>query len=89
MRHGPVVLIVSDGWDRGEPELLARELARVRRSCRRVVWLNPLLGSDRYEPLTRGMQAALPYVDDFLPVHNLASLEALAAHLRTIGGHAA
>jgi uncharacterized protein len=84
MRHGPIVLIVSDGWDRGDPELLAREMARVRRRCRRLIWLNPLLGSARYEPLTRGMQAALRHVDDFLPVHNLASLEQLADHLRAL-----
>jgi uncharacterized protein with von Willebrand factor type A (vWA) domain len=88
MRHGPVVLIISDGWDRGDPELLARELARVRRSCHRLVWLNPLLGSDTYEPLTRGMRAALPLVDEFLPAHNLASLEQLAERLRTLGRHA-
>jgi uncharacterized protein len=84
MRHDPVMLIVSDGWDRGDPQLLARELARVRRTCHRLVWLNPLLGSKGYEPLTRGMVAALPLVDDFLPAHNLASLEQLAAHLRTL-----
>ena len=84
MRNGPVVLIVSDGWDRGDPALLAREMARLRRSCRRLVWLNPLLGSERYEPLTRGMQAGLRHVDDFLPSHNLASLEQLAAHLRMV-----
>lgn len=82
MRHGPVVLLVSDGWDRGDPAALAHELARVRRSCRRLIWLNPLLGSEGYEPLTRGMQAALGSVDDFLPVHNMESLERLAAHLR-------
>jgi uncharacterized protein with von Willebrand factor type A (vWA) domain len=82
MRHGPVLLLVSDGWDRGDPAQLARELARVRRSCRRLIWLNPLLGSENYEPLTRGMQAALPHVDDFLPAHNLASLEQLAVQLR-------
>jgi uncharacterized protein with von Willebrand factor type A (vWA) domain len=82
MRNGPVVLLVSDGWDRGDPELLERELARVRRSCRRLVWLNPLLGSANYEPLTRGMLAALRHVDDFRPVHNLLSLEQLAEHLR-------
>ena len=86
MRHGPVVLIVSDGWDRGDPAALARELARVRRSCRRLVWLNPLLGSVNYEPLTRGMQAALPYIDDFLPAHNLASLEQLAENLSAASG---
>jgi len=84
MRNGPVVLIVSDGWDRGDPAILDRELARVRRSCRRLIWLNPLLGSARYEPLTRGMQAALRHVDDFLPAHNLASLEQLADRLRAL-----
>jgi uncharacterized protein with von Willebrand factor type A (vWA) domain len=81
MRHGPVVLLISDGWDRGDPDQLARELARVRRNCRRLIWLNPLLGSPAYAPLTRGMQAALPLVDDFLPAHNVASLEQLAARL--------
>jgi uncharacterized protein with von Willebrand factor type A (vWA) domain len=85
MRHGPVMLIVSDGWDRGDPALLGRELARVRRRCSRVIWLNPLLGSAGYEPLTRGMQAALGHIDDFMPAHNLASLEDLAAHLRRLG----
>ena len=84
MRNGPIVLIVSDGWDRGDPELLAAELARVRRSCRRVIWLNPLLGSSAYQPLTRGMQAALRQVDDFLPAHNLNSLGQLAAHLASL-----
>ena len=84
MRNGPVVLILSDGWDRGDPAVLDRELARVHRSCRRLIWLNPLLGSARYEPLTRGMQAALRHVDDFLPAHTLASLEQLAARLRAL-----
>jgi uncharacterized protein with von Willebrand factor type A (vWA) domain len=84
IRNGPVVLIVSDGWDCGDPALLERELARVRRSCRRLIWLNPLLGSAQYEPLTRGMRAALRHVDDFLPAHNLVSLEQLADHLRTL-----
>ncbi|MDW8058531.1 MAG: VWA domain-containing protein [Thermomicrobium sp.] len=84
LRNGAVVLIISDGWDRGDPELLAREMARLQRSCYRLIWLNPLLGSPRYEPLTRGMQAALPYIDDFMPIHNFASLEALAKHLSRI-----
>jgi hypothetical protein len=84
MRHGPVVLIVSDGWDRGDPQLLSRELARLRRRCSRLIWLNPLLGSAGYEPLTRGMQAALEHIDDFKPAHNLRSLEDLAAHLQRI-----
>jgi uncharacterized protein with von Willebrand factor type A (vWA) domain len=88
IRNGPVVLIVSDGWDRGDPILLARELARVRRSCRRLIWLNPLLGSAQYEPLTRGMQAALQHVDDFLPAHNLVSLDELADHLRALPARA-
>jgi uncharacterized protein with von Willebrand factor type A (vWA) domain len=82
--RGAVVLIISDGWDRGEPELLSQEMARLQRSCYRLIWLNPLLGSPRYEPLTRGIQAALPYIDDFLPVHNLASLEELAALLAKV-----
>jgi uncharacterized protein with von Willebrand factor type A (vWA) domain len=81
MRNGPIVMIVSDGWDRGDPELLSRELARMHRSCRRLIWLNPLLGSAGYEPLTRGMQAALPHIDDFLPVHNLVSIEDLVKRL--------
>ena len=81
MGHGPVVLLISDGWDRGAPERLGAEMARLQRRCHRLIWLNPLLGSARYRPLTRGMQAALPWIDDFLPVHNLASLDALAAHL--------
>jgi uncharacterized protein with von Willebrand factor type A (vWA) domain len=59
-------------------------MARVQRSAYRVLWLNPLLGSPRYQPLTRGLQAALPYVDDFLPVHNLASLEDLGRHLKRL-----
>ena len=82
--RGAVVLIISDGWDRGEPELLRHEMARLQRSCHHLIWLNPLLGSSEYEPLTRGMQAALPFVDDLLPVHNLASLDDLARHLSTL-----
>ena len=75
------MLIVSDGWDRGEPEALSGEMARLQRSCRRLIWLNPLVGSEGYEPLTQGMQAASPYIDDLLPVHNLAALLDLARHL--------
>lgn len=82
--HGPVVLLISDGWDRGEPTLLSAEMSRLARGARRVIWVNPLLGSPGYEPLTRGMQAALPFIDDFLPVHNLVSLEMLAAHLNAL-----
>lgn len=82
--RGAIVLLISDGWDRGDPELLRQEIGRLQRSCHRLVWLNPLLGSTAYEPLTRGMQASLPYIDDFLPVDNLASLEDLALHLQNL-----
>jgi uncharacterized protein with von Willebrand factor type A (vWA) domain len=84
LRRGPIVLLISDGWDLGEPELLRREIARLQRSAFRLIWLNPLIGSPGYEPLTRGMRAALPFVDDFLPVHNMASLEVLAAELDSL-----
>jgi uncharacterized protein with von Willebrand factor type A (vWA) domain len=84
LRRGPVVLLISDGWDLGDPAVLAREMARLQRSVFRLVWLNPLLGSPGYEPLARGMQAALPFVDDFVPVHNMASLEMLALKLNTL-----
>ena len=82
--RGAIVLLISDGWDRGDPEVLGREMARLRRSCRRLIWLNPLLGAPGYQPLTRGMQAALGHIDDFLPAHNIDSLEALAAHLNRV-----
>jgi uncharacterized protein with von Willebrand factor type A (vWA) domain len=77
--RGALVVILSDGWDRGDPELLAAEMARLRRCSHRVVWLNPLAADPRYEPLTRGMQAALPHVDHLIPGNSLASLETLAA----------
>ncbi len=79
--RGALTLVISDGWDCGDPQVLRDEIARLQRSSRRLIWLNPLLGSPDYEPLTRGIQTALPYIDDFLPVHNLASLEDLAEHL--------
>jgi len=76
--RGAFVVLLSDGWDRGDPELLAAEMARLRRSAHRVVWLNPLAADPRYEPLTRGMRAALPHVDHLLPGNSIASLESLA-----------
>lgn len=76
-----VVVILSDGLDTGEPELLAGELARLRRRAARLVWLNPLLGSPDYRPLTRGMAAALPHLDTFAPAHNLESLRRLERYL--------
>ena len=76
-----IVIILSDGWDTGEPELLAAELMRIKRRAGRVMWLNPLLGNPSYEPLTRGMAAALPLVDEFAAAHNLAALRDLAGKL--------
>jgi uncharacterized protein with von Willebrand factor type A (vWA) domain len=80
--HGAIVLVISDGWDQGEPELLAFEMERLQKSCHRLIWLNPLLGTPGYQPLTRGLVAALPFIDDFLPVHNLNSLEMLVEVLQ-------
>ena len=74
-------VIVSDGYDTGEPEQLAKEMRRLRRRCRRIIWLNPLIGWNDYTPQARGMRAALPYVDLFAPAHNLESLAALEPHL--------
>jgi uncharacterized protein with von Willebrand factor type A (vWA) domain len=82
--RGAVVLVISDGWDRGELDLLAREIFRLQRSAYRLIWLNPLLGSDEYKPVQRGMSTVMPYVDDFLPVHNLASLDQLAEVLSSV-----
>jgi len=87
--HGAVVIIVSDGWDRGDPTQLEAELIHLRRSAHRLVWLNPLLGSEGYEPLTRGMAAALPHCDDFLAAHNINALEDLGRLLASLGGRAA
>jgi uncharacterized protein with von Willebrand factor type A (vWA) domain len=84
LNGGPVVLLISDGWDRGEPTHLRREIARLQRSCHRLVWLNPLLGTANYAPLTRGLQAAMPFVDDFLPARTLTNFADLAAHLNAI-----
>jgi uncharacterized protein with von Willebrand factor type A (vWA) domain len=83
--RGAVVVLISDGWDRGDIHLLEREVGRLRRSVSRLMWLNPLSGAPDYQPLVRGMQAALPYVDDFLPLHNLVSLEQLALRLGSLG----
>jgi uncharacterized protein len=77
-----VVIVLSDGWDTGDPAVLGEALARIRRRAAKVVWLNPLLGSPDYQPLTQGMVAALPHIDAFLPAHNLDSLRALVRHLK-------
>ena len=77
LRTSGVVIVVSDGWDRGDPNLVATETARLRRNCHRLVWLNPLAGTPGYQPLAGGMRAAYPYIDDFLPAGTVASLERL------------
>jgi uncharacterized protein with von Willebrand factor type A (vWA) domain len=79
--RGAAVVILSDGWDRGDPDQLAREMGRLRRSAHRLVWLNPLAASPEYEPLTRGMRASVPHIDQLLAGNSLASLEQLAATL--------
>lgn len=79
MARGAVVVILSDGWDRGDPEDLAEEMARLHRVAHRVVWVNPLKASPGYAPLARGMAAALPHVDAFVEGHSIESLERLAA----------
>jgi uncharacterized protein with von Willebrand factor type A (vWA) domain len=76
--RGAFVVLLSDGWDRGDPDELAAELARLRRTAHRLVWLNPLAADPRFEPLTRGMQAAMPHLDRLLPGNTIASLEQLA-----------
>jgi hypothetical protein len=85
LRTSGVVIVVSDGWDRGDPALVGAETARLQRNCHRLIWLNPLAGADGYEPLAAGMAAAYPSIDDFLPIHNLASLERLGEVLGGLG----
>jgi uncharacterized protein with von Willebrand factor type A (vWA) domain len=76
-----VVIILSDGWDTDKPETLAAALALIKQRAGRIIWLNPLLGSADYQPITRGMQAAMPFINVFAPAHDLASLRALEPHL--------
>ena len=82
--RGAIVVIASDGWERGDPTLLAEQMRRLHLAAYRIVWTNPLAGGEGYRPLVAGMQAALPYVDDFLPGHNLRALETLAEVLEEI-----
>ena len=84
LSRGAVVVIVSDGWERDDPDLIAREMAKLARAAYAVVWVNPLKGNPEYQPLAGGMRAALPFVDRFLPGHNLRSLEELGAVLAGI-----
>ena len=78
------IMIVSDGYDTGEPERLAAEMRRLRQRCRRIIWLNPLIGWKSFSPQARGMQAALPHIDLFAPAHNLESLAALEPYLARV-----
>ncbi|HEY0480797.1 MAG TPA: VWA domain-containing protein [Kofleriaceae bacterium] len=82
--RGAVVLIISDGWDTGDPVRLAAEMRRLARRAHRIIWLNPLLGRAGYAPEVRGMAAALAHIDDFLPIHDLRSLHELARRLRQL-----
>jgi uncharacterized protein with von Willebrand factor type A (vWA) domain len=82
--HRTVVVVISDGWDRGDVSLLERQMQDLKRRCKTIIWLNPLLASDNYEPLCKGMQAALPYIDLFLSVHNVNSLVALGRTLQKL-----
>jgi uncharacterized protein with von Willebrand factor type A (vWA) domain len=77
LRSSGLVVIVSDGWDRGDPELVRRETARLRRNCHRLIWVNPVAGVPGYQPLAAGMAAAHPFIDHLVPARNLASLEYL------------
>ncbi len=79
--RGAVLILASDGWERGDPELLAEQMSRLHRLAHRVIWVNPHKGRDGYEPLTRGMAAALPYVDSFVSGHSLAAFEELAEEI--------
>ena len=80
--HRSIVVIISDGWDRGDVSLLEKEMQDIKRRAKKIIWLNPLLASENYEPLCKGMQAALPYLDMFLSVHNVNSLVALGRTLQ-------
>ena len=82
--RGAVVLVISDGWDQGEVGMLAREVQALQKRCHRLIWLNPLLGAADYQPRVGGMAAALPHIDDFLPIHNFQSLGALAKRLERL-----
>jgi uncharacterized protein with von Willebrand factor type A (vWA) domain len=84
LARGAAVVVVSDGWERGDPGLLAKEIERIGRAAHTLVWVNPLAGEPGYEPLVQGMAAALPHIDVFLPGHNLASFETLAEVLESL-----
>jgi uncharacterized protein with von Willebrand factor type A (vWA) domain len=80
--HRTVVVVIRDGWDRGDVSLLEREMQDLKRRCKKIIWLNPLLASENYEPLCKGMQAALPYLDLFFSLYNVNSLIILVLTLQ-------
>jgi uncharacterized protein with von Willebrand factor type A (vWA) domain len=84
IRSGAIVLLVSDGWDRGDPTLLAREMATLHRSCHRLLWIDPLAARPGFEPSTVGLRAALPHVDELVPAASVRSLEELANRLNRL-----
>jgi uncharacterized protein len=87
LRSSGVVIIVSDGWDRGDPALVRAEMARLQRSCHRLIWLDPLAGSEYYQPLAGGMAAAYPFIDDLVAVNDLVSLQRLGDLLAEMADH--
>jgi uncharacterized protein with von Willebrand factor type A (vWA) domain len=86
MARGAIVIVFSDGWDRGDPELLAREMHRLQLHARRVIWVNPRPADIDMQPLAVGMRAALPYVDDFIPGHDPRAILGLAGLICGLGG---
>ena len=84
LRSRTTMIILSDGWDRGDNELLKTEMKRLHRRCHKLIWLNPLLGNSLYKPLCQGIKTALPFLDYFLPAHNLESLAKLAKTLTKV-----
>jgi hypothetical protein len=86
LRRGAIVMIVSDGWERGDVANLREQMRYLQLRCHRLIWLNPLMGKATYHPIVEGMSAALPYIDDFLPIQNFQSLSTLATHLAALSG---
>jgi uncharacterized protein with von Willebrand factor type A (vWA) domain len=84
VRSSAVVLLVSDGWERGDPAVLAREMATLQRSCYRLIWLDPLASRPGFEPTTIGLCAALPYIDELVPCASVASLTEMAERLGSL-----
>ena len=79
-----VVMIISDGWDRGDTELLEKEMIKLKQNCYKIIWLNPLLSNPDYEPLCKGIKAVIQHLSFFMPFYNLNSMMALARTLRSI-----